>query len=82
MMGQKKPDLSSKSNVAAIRTLLPGVGVEMVPFLGENAAKVTNVKQNGKKMKKTLAGILGDANLYTVPSNRKSDCSTKTVATR
>jgi dethiobiotin synthetase len=73
MMGQEKPDLSARSNVAAIQALLPKVGVHLVDFLGQNATKVAFVKQNAKYLKKTLAGLVGGANITTVPSNWKGE---------
>jgi dethiobiotin synthetase len=73
MMGQEKADLSARSNVAAIRELLPEVRVHLLPFLGKNAAKVAIVKQSAKFFKKTLARVLEGASMCPVPSNWKGD---------
>jgi len=71
MMGQKKPDLSSRSNGEAIRELMPGVGVFAVPYLGDGASKVKFVKQNAKFLQKTLARVMGGDRVGAVPSNWK-----------
>lgn len=63
MMPSKKPDLSSRSNINAIRELLPGIAVFSVPHLGGETSKLTAVKRNAKKMKKRLARVLGDGKL-------------------
>ena len=59
MMPGKKPDLSSRSNINAISTLLPGIAVFSLPRLGREASKLRGVKKNAKKVKKTLAQVLG-----------------------
>jgi len=59
MMSGKKPDFSSRSNIRAIRGLLPGIPVFSLPFLGAQASNFTGVRQNAKKMKKTLAQLFG-----------------------
>ena len=63
MMSVRKPDLSSRSNINAIRELLPGIRVFSMPYLGEEASKLAGVKKNAKKMKKKLAQILGGGKL-------------------
>jgi dethiobiotin synthetase len=79
VMGVEKADQSSRSNVDAIRQLAGGIPVISVPFLGSGASKLTNLKQNAKKMKKTLAQVLGGANVVPFLPTGKSDCSTKSV---
>jgi dethiobiotin synthetase len=59
MMSGKKPDLSSRSNISAICELLPGIPVFSLPHLGGGASKSSGVKKNAKKVKKTLAQVLG-----------------------
>ena len=63
MMSGRKPDLSSRSNINAIRELLPGIGVFSMPHLGLEASKLGAVKRNVKKMKKNLARLFGDGKL-------------------
>jgi dethiobiotin synthetase len=69
LMSPAKPDLSSKTNVGVIRRLLPGVPVFMLPYLGEKASNVANVKQSAKYLKKTLAQVLEGDRVCLVPSN-------------
>jgi len=59
MMTGRKPDLSSRSNICAIRELLPGIPVFSLPYLGGGAAKLAGVQENAKKVKKTLAQLIG-----------------------
>lgn len=82
MMGVENPDHSSRSNVAAITELAGGTPVFSVPFLGSGASKLTNLQQNAKKMKKTLAQVLGGDSVVPFLPTGKSDCSTKTVDNR
>ncbi|MGA3180952.1 MAG: dethiobiotin synthase [Verrucomicrobiota bacterium] len=77
MMGQKRPDLSSRSNVHAIGELMPGVPVHLLPYLGEGASNIAVVKQNAKYLKKMLAQVLDSVKLATVPSKWKGDCNSK-----
>ncbi len=72
MMSAKKPDLSSRSNINAIRELLPGIAVFSMPHLGGEASKLAGVKKNAKKVKKKLALLLGDGRLRAfLPSGRR-----------
>ena len=72
MMSAKRPDFSSRSNARAIREFLPGIPVFTLPNLGEKASHLTKVKQNAKKMKKTLAQVLGgDIVSAFLPSGRR-----------
>jgi dethiobiotin synthetase len=59
MMPGRKPDFSSRSNISAIRKLLPGIPVFSLPHLGGGASKLTMVRQNAKKVKKNLAQLFG-----------------------
>lgn len=63
MMSEKGPDLASHSNINAICELLPGIPVFSLPYLGGKASKLRGVKKSEKKVKKTLAQILGHDNL-------------------
>jgi dethiobiotin synthetase len=78
MMSEKMPDESSESNIGAICELLPGTPVFSLPYLGDRASNVAMVKQNAKKVKKTLAQVLEGGKVCLVPSNgrRRKDCST------
>jgi dethiobiotin synthetase len=69
MMPERKPDLSSRSNINAIRELLPGIGVFSMPHLGGDASKLAGVKRNAKKMKKRLARVFGDGKLEEFPQD-------------
>ena len=79
MMGVKNSDYSSGSNVDAIRALTPETLVFSLPFFGTGASNLTNLKQNEKKVKKTLAEIIARDSLCPFLPTGKSDCSTKTV---
>jgi dethiobiotin synthetase len=59
LMAGNRGDYSTRSNMDAIRELLPELTVISVPDLGEKASKMSNVKKNAKKMKKVLAQIIG-----------------------
>jgi dethiobiotin synthetase len=59
MMSGKKPDFASRSNINAICELLPGIAVFSLPHLGRNASNLRQVQENAKKVKKTLAQLLG-----------------------
>jgi dethiobiotin synthetase len=63
VMSQKRPDLSSRSNINAICELLPGIPVFSLPYLGREASKMRGVKKSEKKVKKILAHVLGDDKL-------------------
>jgi dethiobiotin synthetase len=72
MMPARKPDYSSRSNINAIRELLPGIAVFSMPNLGAEASKLGGVKKNAKKMKKRLALLLGGGKLRAfLPSGRR-----------
>jgi dethiobiotin synthetase len=82
LMGQKRPDLSSKSNIDAIRELLPETQVHSLPYLGDRASNVTTVRQNAKYLKKNLAQVLGSAKVTTVPSKWKGDAQRNPLTAR
>jgi len=72
MMSARKPDMSSRSNINAIRELLPGIGVILMPHLGAGASKLAGVKKNAKKMKKRLALLTGGDKVWPfLPSGRR-----------
>jgi dethiobiotin synthase len=58
LMNPARSDLSSRSNLGALRALLPGP-VFSVPYLGPGASLLERVVRGENKMKKTLARILG-----------------------
>jgi len=58
LMDSSKGDKSKASNAALLRELLHPVPVFEIPFLGRNACSVLGVKNNQKKIAKTLASIL------------------------
>ena len=68
MMPVGKPDYSSRSNINAIRELLPGIPVLALPYLGGGASNLAEVKKNAKKVKKTLAQLIGGWQAVRVPS--------------
>jgi dethiobiotin synthetase len=82
LMGQRRPDLSSRSNFDAIRELIPEVPVYLLPYLGDRASDVTVVRQNAKYLKKTLALLLRGAKVATVPSDGKGDVQQKPLTAR
>ena len=82
MMAQKRPDLASRSNINAIRELMPQAPVHLLPYLGDRASNVTVVRQNAKYLKKKLARVLGGAKVATVPSNWKGDAQRKPLTSR
>ncbi len=59
MMSGRKPDLSSRSNIRAICELLPAIPVFSLPYLGGEASNLAAVRKNAKKVKKTLAQLVG-----------------------
>ncbi len=57
LMDRSSGDESSSSNGEILRELLAPVRLVKVPFLGPNACSLRAVKENGKKIAKTLASI-------------------------
>ncbi len=66
LMEPKKRDISARSNAKMIQKMTPKVPFFSVPNLGRKASSGAIIKRNVKKMKKTLARILGNGNLITV----------------
>ncbi|HKI70422.1 MAG TPA: dethiobiotin synthase [Verrucomicrobiae bacterium] len=58
LMGQKRRDLSVRSNQMILRELLRAVKVFSVGFLGKNVVRAEVVSSRSKKIKKILARIL------------------------
>jgi dethiobiotin synthetase len=58
LMSQQKRDFSAASNQKILAELLHPIRVELVPFLGPNASRPGALKNNYKKVKKTLAQLL------------------------
>jgi len=63
LMDQAKPDVSARSNGETLRELLAPMEIFPLPFLGPRATRLARVKESVKKIKKTLAHILGSGNL-------------------
>ncbi len=63
LMDEEKPDFSAKTNQKSLKKLLPGTPIFGLPFLGRAASSAGGIKRAQKKVKKTLAQILGPANL-------------------
>jgi dethiobiotin synthetase len=55
----EKPDLSLKTTQELLTELLPKTASFNLPFLGKNASSQTIIEEAAKKLKKTLAEILG-----------------------
>jgi dethiobiotin synthetase len=60
MMGEKRPDISARTNLKMIRKLAPKTPVSAIPNLGRGASREAIIKINAKYLKKTLARILED----------------------
>ena len=63
LMSPEKPDSSSATNPKMLAELLSPVPVVLVPFLGSNASEAGALKNNYKKVKKSLARLLELGNL-------------------
>lgn len=63
LMSPEKPDSSSASNPKILAELLRPTPVVLVPFLGSNASEAGALKNNYKKVKKSLARLLDLDNL-------------------
>jgi dethiobiotin synthetase len=59
LMSEKNRDSSSSSNAKILGELLGGVPLHELSFLGRNNLRLPALKKNCKKMKKSLAQILG-----------------------
>ena len=59
LMGQKKVDISARSNQKFFRKFLRPSQVFAVPFLNKISTGSKTVAESGKKIKKTLAAIIG-----------------------
>jgi dethiobiotin synthetase len=59
LMSPFQPDLSARSNAKILAELLGPVPLLTVPYLGSTPMKVATLRKNCKKIKKTLARILG-----------------------
>jgi dethiobiotin synthetase len=59
VMEPQKADFSAKSNLSLLRELCVPTSVTPVPYLGRSAFSPTVCNRNAKKLKKTLASILG-----------------------
>ena len=58
LMGQRKKDPSTKTNVEILRETLENIDVIAIPYLGAGASRSASVKQSAKKMKKVLVRVL------------------------
>jgi len=59
LMEQRKPDLSSRTNGGILKELLEASVMVSVPYLGSNASNWKQINRSAKKIKKTLAKLLG-----------------------
>jgi hypothetical protein len=57
-MSPEKPDSSTATNQKMLAELLRPTQVVSVPFLGAKASRAVALKNNYKKVKKTLAQLL------------------------
>jgi len=60
LMGQCRPDPAAVSNARALRRWRPGTSVWELPWLGPGLMRKRGILAAGKKMRKTLAKILGN----------------------
>jgi dethiobiotin synthetase len=58
MMAEVKPDLSAAMNPTVVQEILSPRPVFLIPFLGRNANKTSNLEKNYTKIKKTLAQLV------------------------
>jgi dethiobiotin synthetase len=63
LISQKKPDFPGASNPKILAEMLRPIPVVLVPFLGSNVSRAEALKNNYKKVKKTLARLLELGNL-------------------
>jgi dethiobiotin synthetase len=59
LMGQKKEDLSSKSNAAVLRQWIPDCPVTEIPYLGPRAKSRASIQQNGHRLNRSLRILFG-----------------------
>ena len=59
LMGSNRSDVSAMTNACVLRELANPTLVLEVPFLGVGLKRVESMKRKCKKIKKTLAAILG-----------------------
>jgi dethiobiotin synthetase len=71
MTGGKRADISTQTNAKTVQKLARCGAVISIPQLNFGRAKIAGLKINVKKMKKTLARILGHDNFVTVLRNTK-----------
>jgi dethiobiotin synthetase len=57
LMGQSKPDLSSKTNQQTLTALLKSIPVLSIPYLGIKAATTDSIKKSAPKIEPILAKI-------------------------
>lgn len=58
LMGGAEPDISGRTNSKMLAELVAPIRVFSLPFLGKDALEIGALKENAKKVKKTLARIL------------------------
>ena len=58
LMGQKKPDLSSETNLVFLKEALDSQGFAGIPYLGAKASHPKAVEGSAKRLKKVLAGLV------------------------
>jgi dethiobiotin synthetase len=77
LMNGRKADLSCRSNPLILWRLLAPVKLYSLPFLGPNSKAPEAVKKNRKKLKKTLARLVGADNLCGVLSETDEQAAGK-----
>jgi len=58
LMGVHEPDLAARTNGRVLRDMVEGLPVIVIPYLGENARRIEQIKKNVKKCQKALARVL------------------------
>ncbi len=59
LMGERKPDLSARTNGEVLEKILRPKAVVLFAYLGANASKMRPINKAAKKFKKTLAKLSG-----------------------
>lgn len=75
MMGEKKPDISAKTNPKIIQKMASKTPIFLIPNLGLGASKEAVIKKNAIFLKKTLARILNDGSFIPLPRRGRKDCN-------
>jgi hypothetical protein len=76
-MNELRPSLVSRTNPDLIREFGAIDDVFEIPFLGRKPCAARRLPQNARKLKKTLACILGDVTFPTLLEKVKADSGAK-----